>query len=103
MEKLKDSLQEIEEIKIYDRLANKNIPIIAFNILDISSHEIATILETHYNIIVRAGIHCNPLCHETNGTLDQAMIRGRVNASNTKEETKKFKIERASRWERSAD
>jgi len=90
MEKLKDSLQEIEEIKIYDRLANKNIPIIAFNILDISSHEIATILETHYNIIVRAGIHCNPLCHETYGTLDQGMIRVSVNASNTKEEIQQF-------------
>jgi selenocysteine lyase/cysteine desulfurase len=30
--------------------------------------ELAAILETHYGILTRAGIHCAPLAHEAMGT-----------------------------------
>jgi selenocysteine lyase/cysteine desulfurase len=33
-------------------------------------HELSAILETHYGILTRSGLHCAPLAHETIGTLD---------------------------------
>ncbi len=34
-------------------------------------HELANILETHYGILTRAGIHCAPLAHSAIGTADR--------------------------------
>jgi selenocysteine lyase/cysteine desulfurase len=31
-------------------------------------HELSAILESHYGILTRSGIHCAPLAHETIGT-----------------------------------
>lgn len=84
-------LKKIEGVTTYSLNNHKSsLPIVAFNIKDVSSQEIAMILDTHYNISVRAGVHCNPLCHEMYGTLDQGMVRASINASNNEEEVKKF-------------
>src|SRR5690625_922390 len=89
--KLIKGLREIEGVTIYSLSERKeNIPIVAFNIKDISSQEIAMILDSHYNISVRAGLHCNPLCHETYGTVEQGMVRASINASNNEEEVNIF-------------
>lgn len=90
-QKLINGLREIEGVTIYSLFEQKkNIPIVAFNIKDISSQEIAMILDSHYNISVRAGLHCNPLCHETYGTVEQGMVRASINASNNEEEVNIF-------------
>lgn len=36
----------------------------------IAPHELSAILETHYGILTRSGLHCAPLAHQTIGTLD---------------------------------
>jgi cysteine desulfurase / selenocysteine lyase len=33
-------------------------------------HELSAVLESHYGILTRSGIHCAPLAHQTLGTLD---------------------------------
>ena len=35
----------------------------------LSPHEFSAVLETHYGILTRSGIHCAPLAHEAIGTL----------------------------------
>jgi cysteine desulfurase/selenocysteine lyase len=35
----------------------------------LSPHELSAVLETHYGILTRSGIHCAPLAHEAIGTI----------------------------------
>lgn len=62
------------------------MPIVAFNVLDIPSQEIAMILDSHYNIAVRGGIHCSPLTHETLNTSEQGIVRASLSVYNTEKE-----------------
>ncbi|WP_077329817.1 aminotransferase class V-fold PLP-dependent enzyme [Virgibacillus siamensis] len=66
------------------------MPIVAFNINDIPSQEIAMVLDTHYNIAVRAGLHCSPLGHETLNTTEQGAVRASIGMYNTEEEVNFF-------------
>ena len=66
------------------------IPIVAFNIKHISSQEIATILDSHYDIAVRAGLHCNPLQHASLNTTEQGVVRASLSLYNTENEIETF-------------
>ena len=80
-------LGEIEDVHLFgpdpgvDRLA-----VIPFVIKGIDSHEIAMILDEHYQIAVRAGLHCTPLAHESIGTHHSGAVRVSFGMNNTKEE-----------------
>ncbi|WP_284140658.1 aminotransferase class V-fold PLP-dependent enzyme [Virgibacillus sp. LDC-1] len=89
--KLLDGLNSIEGITCYGPLIEDvRLPIIAFNVNGIDAQEIAIVLDTHYQIAVRAGLHCNPLAHETLGTTEQGVVRVSFNATNTEEEIEAF-------------
>jgi cysteine desulfurase family protein len=47
----------------------------------LTSAEIAAMLEQHFGILARAGIHCAPRAHQTLGTLDHAAGRGALRMS----------------------
>lgn len=49
---------------------------------------VASVLDRHYGIAVRAGYHCSPLAHETLGTFDTGSIRFSIGAFNTLEDIK---------------
>jgi len=44
------------------------------------------ILDKHYEIAVRAGMHCSPLSHEALGTTKTGLIRASFGVYNTKDE-----------------
>lgn len=73
-------LSSIEGIKLYSTFPS---PIIAFNISDYSSSEVADYLNRH-GIAVRGGLHCAPLAHNTLGTLEQGIVRASIGMNNTK-------------------
>lgn len=50
-------------------------PVVAFNLQSVAAHELAVLLDHHYQIAVRAGIHCTPLAHETIATLERGAVR----------------------------
>lgn len=64
----------------------KRMPVVAFNVQGVDSQEIAMILDSHYKIAVRAGLHCSPLTHETLGTSEQGIVRVSLGRYNTEEE-----------------
>lgn len=66
------------------------MPIVTFNIRNVSSQEIAMILDTHYNIAVRAGLHCSPLSHESLNTTEQGAVRASLGVFNTEAEIDTF-------------
>ena len=57
--------------------------VVAFNIKDVHSNEIADILNDKYDICVRSGYHCAPLKHKALGTLEQGAVRVSISYFNT--------------------
>lgn len=70
--------------------SDHRLPIVAFNIKGISSQEVAMILDSHYDIAVRGGLHCSPLTHETLETMEQGVVRASLSRYNTEEEVEIF-------------
>ncbi|QIL46697.1 aminotransferase class V-fold PLP-dependent enzyme [Vagococcus coleopterorum] len=58
-----------------DYSTTKRMPIVTFNIGDISSSLVADYLSQTYHIAVRSGLHCAPLIHKSFGTESQGMLR----------------------------
>ncbi|HLS08917.1 aminotransferase class V-fold PLP-dependent enzyme [Lentibacillus sp.] len=84
-------LKKIEGVTCYGPDEHvEQMPIVAFNVLDIPSQEIAMVLDSHYDIAVRAGLHCSPLTHETLGTTEQGIVRASLGRYNTEDEVEQF-------------
>lgn len=84
-------LKEIAGITCYGpEESEERMPIIAFNVMEIDSQEIAMVLDSHYNIAVRAGLHCSPLTHDTLKTSEQGVVRVSLGRYNTEEEVDIF-------------
>ncbi|GAA0437050.1 aminotransferase class V-fold PLP-dependent enzyme [Lentibacillus halophilus] len=88
---LMKGLQAIDGITCYSPDKDHcQLPIAAFNVLDIPSQEIAMVLDAHYDIAVRAGLHCSPLTHDFLNTTQQGVIRASLSKYNTEEEINRF-------------
>ncbi|MBO5925610.1 MAG: aminotransferase class V-fold PLP-dependent enzyme [Clostridia bacterium] len=75
-------LSSIDEVTVYTK-PSSIYGVVSFNIGDMDSGEVADLLSSRYNIAVRAGIHCAPLCHKYLGTLDRGTVRASIGANNT--------------------
>ena len=85
-----NGIKDIEGIRIYsDMGALSHTGVVAINIGDTDSAEVADILATDYDIAVRAGAHCAPLMHEALGTKEQGAVRFSFSWFNTEEEVDK--------------
>ncbi|MBQ1871936.1 MAG: aminotransferase class V-fold PLP-dependent enzyme [Lachnospiraceae bacterium] len=85
-----NGIKDIEGIRIYsDMGALFHTGVVAINIGDTDSAEVADILATDYDIAVRAGAHCAPLMHEALGTKEQGAVRFSFSWFNTEEEVDK--------------
>lgn len=81
-----DEVSKIKNIVIY---GDKNIfrgPVVSINIKDVSSSELAGILDEEFNISTRGGFHCAPLAHKYYGTYETGMVRFSFGYFNTEEE-----------------
>lgn len=91
MNKLEEGLEQIPGIVNYPPYSKQiRVPVFALNVENVDSEEVAFILDSHYEIAVRAGLHCNPMGHETLKTIEQGIIRVSVNETNTEEEIDQF-------------
>ncbi|WP_010531279.1 aminotransferase class V-fold PLP-dependent enzyme [Lentibacillus jeotgali] len=90
-QKVLKGLKQIEGVTCYGpEVQADRMPIVAFNVLDVPSQEIAMVLDSHYDIAVRSGLHCSPLTHEMLNTADQGVVRASLGLYNTEEETEHF-------------
>ncbi|MDX9917506.1 MAG: aminotransferase class V-fold PLP-dependent enzyme [Gudongella sp.] len=79
--------EKIEGIKLYGPKGyGERTGVVAFNLRDADSSQIAYILSEEYDIYSRPGLHCAPLAHETIGTLSQGAVRFSFGVFNTHEE-----------------
>ncbi len=85
-------LDELRTLKSFELYSTSPNGVIAFNILNKSSTEVADMLDKKYNICVRAGLHCAPLYHKKLGTLKQGAVRVSFGYNNDYDDVEKLII-----------
>ncbi len=65
--------------------ADERVPVFALTVGGLSPHDAAAILESEFNLLTRAGLHCAPLAHRTFGTSPDGAVRVSFGAFNTLE------------------
>ena len=85
---LKEDISLIKNIKLYSEISGENhAPLIAFNIKNMSSEEVAEALDNS-NFAVRAGYHCAYLAHKTFAENENGVVRVSPGWFNTKKDIK---------------
>ena len=76
-QRLYDGLKAIPEVVLYTSRpsAQTHAPVVSFNIGDRDSEEVAAMLDSRFDIAVRAGLHCAPLAHRAYGTETRGTVR----------------------------
>ena len=50
-------------------------PVVALNLVGMTSSQLADVLASRYGIAARAGLHCAPLMHRALGTIETGSVR----------------------------
>ncbi len=80
-------LGEIGRVKLYGPAdPEAHAGAIAFNVDGMDSTEVSYLLDSEYDIEVRAGLHCAGLAHKTIGTFEQGAVRVSAGPFTTEEE-----------------
>ena len=87
MRRFYDGVRYIDDVTVYGDLSpSQRAAIVALNIRDYDSAEIADVLSSDYSIATRPGAHCAPRMHEALGTVQQGAVRFSFSVFNTEEE-----------------
>lgn len=79
-----NELKHISGVTVYSK---QNLSgVVAFNVGNKDSGEVADELSQKYDIAVRGGLQCAPLMHKWLGTIEQGVVRASVSSVTTKEE-----------------
>lgn len=68
---LASGIAKNENVEVYFGGAPERTSVLSFNLRGKDPREVAVILETHFGIQVRAGLHCAPRSHKTLATFDR--------------------------------
>ncbi|MBI4854673.1 MAG: aminotransferase class V-fold PLP-dependent enzyme [Acidobacteria bacterium] len=91
LENLIAKLKEIPEVTLYGTFdLTKRVGVQSLSLKGYSSDEVATILDEHFDIAVRGGLHCAPLLHQALGTVPNGLVRVSLGAFNTLEDIEAF-------------
>ena len=83
-----EQVRDIPSVTVYgDHMKAERAPIVALNIADADSGEVADELAERFHVAVRPGAHCAPRLHRALGTEDQGAVRFSWSWWNTEEET----------------
>ena len=87
MRRFYENVCDIDGVQVYgDFAAQRRAAIVALNIRDYDSAEIADVLFADYGIATRPGAHCAPRMHQALGTVQQGVVRFSFSVFNTEDE-----------------
>jgi cysteine desulfurase family protein len=90
MRRFYEGVKDIPGVQVYGDFSEKALlyraPVVALNIGNYDSGEVADELASVYGIYTRAGAHCAPLMHRALGTVEQGAVRFSMSHYNKKEE-----------------
>lgn len=93
MRRFYDGVKDIPGVRVYGDFSEEALlcraPVVALNIRDYDSGEVADELAYSYEIYTRAGAHCAPLMHQALGTVEQGAVRFSMSHYNKEEEIDK--------------
>jgi len=73
---LKEGLQALPGITVYGPASDEPaVPILTITSTAMDPDRLAFLLDRHYGIAVRSGLHCAPWAHRTIGTIDAGAVR----------------------------
>lgn len=75
MGKLYNGLKEIHNAEVYGSPETNKGPVLSFNIRGLLPTDAAYILQNGYDIVVRTGLQCAPLIHNSLGTAEHGTVR----------------------------
>ena len=78
-----EGIRAIPGVTVYGDFSADRAPIVALNLRDVGSGEVADALAQDYGIATRAGAHCAPRLHEALGTKEQGAVRFSFSYFNT--------------------
>ena len=85
--KVISGLSKIEGVRLFGPKPDTDrMPVIAFSVGGYDSATVAGILDSSFQIQVRAGFHCSPLLHQSIGTEVDGLVRISIGHFNTAEE-----------------
>lgn len=88
---LTEGLAELSSVQLFiPKKVVARCPIVSFSVAGFAASEVGYILDQHYQIAVRAGLHCSPLAHESLGTAEEGLVRASIGYFNTVEDVKKL-------------
>ncbi len=87
---LLEGLKKLKSVTCFHPREGEQLAVVAFRMEQLDSHELATILDQHYSIAVRAGLHCAPRAHLSLNTLDTGLVRVSFGPYNTKSEVERL-------------
>ncbi len=93
MRRFYEGVKDIPGVRVYGDFSDQALlcraPVVALNIRDYDSGEVADELAFSYDIYTRAGAHCAPLMHQALGTVEQGAVRFSMSHYNEEEEIDK--------------
>lgn len=85
-ERFREEAAAIPGVRILGGGADGRCAIVALNVGEVDSGEVAFLLNSEFGVCTRAGAHCAPLMHEALGTVEQGAVRFSFSYLNTDEE-----------------
>lgn len=81
-----ENLSKIKSLKLYSK--PNLFGIVTFNLQNVQSESVSSVLSEKYSICVRGGLHCAPLMHKALGS--EGLVRASVSAFNSINECEQF-------------
>ena len=85
---LLEGLKNIKGINIFTPEGESALNVVSFTVKDLPPSEAAAILESEFDIALRAGLHCAPGMHRHLGTFPEGTVRLSTGFFNTEEEVR---------------
>ena len=87
MRRFYEGVKDLPGVCVYGNFSlPERCPVVAVNLGDYDSSEVADELFDRWGICTRPGAHCAPLMHEALGTVEQGAVRFSFSHFNTEEE-----------------
>ncbi len=80
---LMEQLKQIDGVTVHGPEAEAKVAITSISFKMLDAAEVGQMLGKKFGVMVRTGLHCSPLIHQTIGTKDQGTVRFSIGWSNT--------------------
>jgi cysteine desulfurase family protein len=86
-DRLLAGLADLPKVTVHGpRGLDGRVATVSFGVMGYASQDVGAILDSSFDIAVRAGLHCAPYCHQQLGTYPDGTVRASIGAFNTAED-----------------